>query len=121
MTCNYSTPYPIPESTEYYLYDGINFSLNIYHELTDDTVFLLNAQLTTASSTSLFTGFFGSSSACVNAWLNRCTHNFDQNPSGFSVTLSAFDSSRDQTEFVINIATTTGSDSCTVALTGTTL
>ena len=80
MTCNYSTPFPIAESTEYYLYDGIELTLNTHYDLIA-AVNLQSVQITrlpTYSRTAVFQGFFGAGTpSCHSVWLNRCTNTFD--------------------------------------------
>ena len=126
VNCNYSTPYPIPEMspTEYYLYDGIGLTIRTFYELTSGVPLRVQITETTAhSNTPLFNGFFdtGTTPNCQNTWINRCTHSFDQdascNPCDYSVTLSSYNSSIDQTTYVC-IVTATSSESSLVALTG---
>ena len=121
MTCNYSTSYPIPESTEYYLYDGINFTIHTYYRLTASGLVLLNAEIERTSSQTLFRGFFGGSSGCLNAWRDRCTSDFDESPNEFSITVSAYDSSTDDRVYITSVATTDGTESCRVDVAGKTM
>ena len=122
--CNYSTPYPIQGSTGYYLYDGINLTINTYFEHT--AVTLISVQITSTRDTSFFfQAFFGRSVAsCLESWQNRCTHTFDPDSScdscDYSVTLSSYDSSLDDMAYVTGVATTIASPACVVALTGST-
>ena len=125
MTCNYSTPYPIPESSGYYLYDGIDLTINTYYDRTA-AVTWDSVRITRPSphaTTTFFNGFFAfGTPSCQSVWLNRCTHTFVQDsscdPCEFSVTVSAFDSSTDFTEFVSNVAANTGTVFCIVSVRG---
>ena len=127
VTCNYSTPYPIPESspTEYYLYNGINFTINTHYQLTVASE-LLSVQITRASPNtdqSLFHGVFTAGSpGCQNTWLNRCTHTFVQDsscdPCDYSVTVSGYDTSTDDIEYVTAVEAFSANESCRVTLTG---
>ena len=127
MTCNYSTPYPIPESDGYYLYDGIDLTINTNFVPTS-AVNLQNAQITRIPmhlSTTLFRGIFDlGTPACLSVWENRCAHTFDQDgscdPCGYSITLSGYDTSTDDIEYLSTIATSGGTESCNIALTGVT-
>ena len=128
VTCNYSTPYPIPESTEYYLYSGIDLTANTYFSLTDASVILLNVQITRTtvhSSTSLFRGFFGTGTtpSCRNQWLNRCTHTFDQDdscdPCEYSVMVFNYNNLTYDAEYLSDVTTTTGAGPCILSVTGT--
>ena len=130
VTCNYSTPYPIPESspTEYYLYDGIDLTINtFYRPLT--AVILDSVQITRIASLPslfLFRGFFGAGTpSFFNAWAGRCTHTFDQDdscdPCEFSVTLSGYNTSTDDAAYVSAVGASSGTESCTVNLEGTQL
>ena len=125
MTCNYSTPYPIPESTEYYLYDRIGFTISSYYERTA-VVDLRSVFITRPpprASTTLFNSFFiGGAPRCLNAWENRCNYTFDQDdscgPCNFSVTVSDYNTSTDDIEYVSYIETNTGTQPCFVPLPG---
>ena len=128
LTCNYSTPYPIPESTGYYLYDGISLTINSYYRLTA-AVPLQRVRITRTSllsGTTLFNGFFaGGTPACEALWLNRCSQNtFDQDascdPCEFSVTLFSYNTSTDDASYV-SVVTTTSSETCALPLTGNNL
>ena len=128
MTCDYNTPYSIPETspTEFYLYDGINFTMNIYFEYINGSLIPLNVQITRVrphSTTFLFRGIFCLGRvACLNFWRNRCTHTFDQddtcNPCEYSVTTSSYNSSIDDTQYVSGFATTIGTEFCIIDLSG---
>ena len=130
LTCNYSTPYTIPESspTEYYLYDGINFTVYSSFERVAN-VSLINVEIfrtQALSGTVPFRGFYvaGTPVVCLAAWLNRCTYTFDQDsscdPCEFSVTVSGYDSSTDDTEYRCVVQTTNGTVSTSVVLAGKT-
>ena len=121
-TCNYSTPYPVPESTEYYLYDGIDLTINTHFDLAT-AVNLISVQITRVAphtSVALFQGFRGAGTpGCLNAWQNRCSqHTFDRDSNcdscDFSVTLSDYDPSIDETAYASNVAANTGSVPCDV-------
>ena len=128
VTCNYSTSYPIPESAGYYLYDGIDLTINTHYRLTAAAIplqgFLTRSRL--HSFATLFRGHFGinTTNLCINLWQNRCSDiTFDYqdtscDPCHFSVTLSAYDSSIDDTEYVTNVATTTETEFCSIFVTG---
>ena len=126
--CNYSTPYRIPEFSPitYYLYDGIEFTINTHFERTA-AVNLNDVQITRLAphaDTALFQGFYvdGTVPVCLNTWLNRCTHTFDQDascdPCEYSVTVSGYDSSTDDNVYVSNVATSNGTVPCIVPLPG---
>ena len=125
MTCNYSTPYSIPESADFYLYDGINLTMTTYYEVAPGRS-LDSVQITRPppdASTSLFNGFFIlGTPGCQNLWVGRCTHTFDQDdtcdPCEFSVTLVAYNPSSDDDEYRSVLTTSSGTDSCRIFLEG---
>ena len=125
VNCNYTTNYAIPESSGYYMYDGIDLTIDSYYTVTAD-VRLQRVQITrlsTRSGTPLFNGFFTvGTPSCQTVWRNRCTNTFDQDadcdPCHFSVTLHGYNTSIDDAMYVSNVATNRGTENCLVALTG---
>ena len=76
VTCNYTTNYAIPESSGYYLYDGIDLTIDSYYQLIAP-VQLQRVQITRLSSrsgTSLFNGFFAVGRACMSEYMDKQMH-----------------------------------------------
>ena len=117
---------PESSSTEYYLYDGLDLTINTHYQIINTAVPLQRVQITTIIGTTIFNGFYaGGTPACENVWRNRCSqHTFDMNascdPCEFSVTLSGYNSTIDDAAYDC-IVTTISSDHSRVNLEGNSL
>ena len=110
MTCTYSTPYPVPDSSQFYLYDGVDFTFHCNYELNAGLESLtVSKYVGELNRLDLLHSF--DVNDCILDFENRCS-SLTMSCSGrcysneFNLTVTSYDSSVDIAQYLFRLVMT---------------